>query len=234
MTTASTTDRAAPAVPGVARRRWLRFFQAAGALAGVAGALAVAAGGVLPWARLTVFGVVFGVPGVFGLGALTLSAALLALLAGRRFPLLAVVCGLLALGLGLHAQRETGKALRKRTLALESALWPVNDRLIRAGLSPVEPFPPGQRRADLVGPGPDWTLWGGAVLALGGLTRFAAQRLACQCPRCKRGWPAARRDRVTFCPACGERVGPFVRCPSCAEPVALGDVFCGVCRTSLV
>lgn len=234
MTTASTTDHAARSVPGVARRRWLRLCQVAGALAGLGGALAIAVGGVLPWARLTVFGVVFGVPGVFGLGALTLSAALLVLLRGRHFPLLAVLCGLLALGLGQHAQRETGKALRKRTLALESALWPVNDRLMRAGLPPVEPFPPGQRRADLVGPGPVWTLWGGAALALGGMTRLAAQRFACRCPRCKRGWPAARQDRVTFCPACGERVGPFVRCPSCAEPVAPHDAFCGVCRAALV
>lgn len=232
---ASTTDRATPhLVPGMARRRGLRLVQAAGALAGVAGALAIAVGGVLPWARLTVFGTTFGVPGVFGLGALTLSAALLALPLGRRFPLLAALCGLLALSLGLHAQRETGKALRKRTLALESALWPVNDRLMRAGLPPVEPFPPGQRRADLIGPGPAWTLWGGAALALGGMTRFAALRLACRCSRCKRTWSAARQDRVTFCPACGERVGPFVRCPSCAEPVAPNDAFCGVCRTALV
>lgn len=234
MTTSSTTDRAAPVVADVARRRRLRFFQAAGALVGVAGALAVAIGGVLPWARLTIFGVVFGVPGVFGIGALTFSASLLALLVGRRFPLLAAMCGLLALGLGLHAQRETGRALRKRTLALESALWPVNDRLIRTGLPPVEPFPPGQRRTDLVGSGPAWTLWGGAALALGGMTRFAALRLACRCPRCKLGWPAARQDRITFCPACGERIGPFVRCPSCAEPVAPNDAFCGVCRTALV
>lgn len=216
-----------------ARRTGLRAARTIGALAAGAGALAIAWGAVLPWARLTVFGATYTLPGVFGLGALTLAGACLALVALRRFALVAAACGLLALVVGTHAQRETGRALKGRLLGLAQTLAPVNDRLMRAGLPPVEPFPLGQRWSDLVGPGPLWTVCGGAALLLGAGGRWASERTGCRCSRCGKGWPFARDARVTFCPRCGERVGAFVRCPVCRENVAPGDAFCAVCQAPL-
>ena len=219
------------------RRQARRLARRAALAVLIAGALTVAWGAVLPWARLTIFGVAMNVPGVAGWGALTVFAAFVALVFGRRYPLVAVACGLLALGLGAQAHKETGRALRLRTLALEQSLAPVNDRLMRIGLPPVEPFPPGQRRADLLGPGPLWTAWGGAVLALGAALRFAAVRSGGSCPRCHAAWRIAERDgeaaRIAFCPSCGERVGPRVVCPACRAPVLDADAFCAACGTAL-
>jgi hypothetical protein len=207
-----------------------------GALVGAAGALAVAVGGVLPWAHLTVFGMDLNVPGVVTgvAGATTLLAALIALTCLRAWPLVAVLCGLAALVIGARADEETGRVLRKQTLAIEVALMPVNAQLMRAGLPPVEPFPPGQRRRDLIGPGPRWALWGGAVLALGATLRFAAGRLAGACSRCGVRWPPERLGTITYCPACGERVGSGPQaCRVCRAPARSGDAYCAACGSPL-
>lgn len=203
----------------------------AGRIASVAGALAVAVGAVLPWARFSVFGVEITQPGVLGLGALSLSGALLALLWGRRLPLLGLLLGLFALGIGAHAERETGRTIKGRILQLQMALAPVNDKLMRVGLPPVEPFPLGTPWKDFVGPGPRWTFWGGAALMIGSAAVFAGGRLLRSCPHCGARWSAARA--VAFCPACGKRVGPLTACPACESPLEPNDRYCGACGANV-
>ncbi len=213
-----------------ARQKGLRALRRAGWVWYVAGAAAVLVGSVLAWVRFSVFGVEFSLPGVAGWGALTASCALLSLIGGRRFPLLGVLVGLLAMGIGSRAQQETGRAVRGRVLALTQALAPVNDKLMRVGLPPIEPFPLGQRWADHVGPGPLWTFWGGAALAVGAAAAFCGERLGRTCGRCGARWSPARM--VVFCPACGERAGPLIACPACQSPLEPSDHFCAVCGSA--
>lgn len=213
------------------RQFGLRLLRGAGLAASVVGALIVAAGSVLPWARLSVFGLEITQPGVLGLGALSLSAAILALMWGRRFPLLGLILGLFALGVGAHAERETGRAVKGRILHLQVALAPVNDKLIRVGLPPIEPFQMGRPWKEFVGPGPLWTFRGGAILALGSAAIFTGGMLLRSCFRCGARWSPARA--VAFCPACGERVGPLRACPACESPVEPKDRFCAACGVTI-
>ena len=218
----------------VRSRTLLRRLSWAGLVLGGAGSIAVAVGAVLPWARFTVLGVDVALPGIAGWGALSLSGALLALFCLRRLPLLAVLLGLLAAGMGAHAQKETGRALKGRLLGLQQALAPVNDKLLRVGLPPVEPFAIGRPWREFVGPGPVWTFWGGAALALGGAALFAGMRLARTCPGCGALWSPERAGSIAFCPACGGRAGSAVTsCPACHAAAELDDRFCASCGVSL-
>lgn len=218
-----------------ARRRpvALRRLRLAGLILGGAGAAAVAVGAVLPWTRFGIFGTEFSIPGVMGWGALTLAAALAALVVGRRAPLLAVAVGMLALGVGAQAQRETGRAVKGRVLELQRSFDNVNSRLMQVGLPPIEPFERGRLWRDFVGPGPLWTFWGGAALAVGAAAVFAGERLGRSCPRCGITWSAIRAGRVTFCPACGIRLGPITQCRACGGSVEPKDTFCATCGASL-
>ena len=218
---------------GGARRVSPRTLWWVGALWSTAGAGAMAVGAVLPWARVPLFGVELDVPGVAGLGALTLFAAFLALVFGRRAPLLAVALGLTALAIGAQAQQETGRAVKGHLLGLQQALAPVNNNLARAGLPTVDPFPMGRPWEEFVGPGPLWTFWGGTALAVGAAVMVAGERLGRSCPRCAARWSPARAGTVTFCPACGLRIGPRSACPSCQAPVEPGDIFCAACGVGL-
>ena len=211
------------------RQLGLRLLRGAGIAASVAGALTVAAGSVLPWARFSVFGVEITQPGVLGLGALSLSGAILALMWGRRFPLLGVLLGLFALGVGAHADRETGREVKGRILHLQFALAPVNDKLMRVGLPPIEPFPLGRPWKDFVGPGPTWTFRGGALLALGSAAIFTGGRLLRSCARCGARWSPARAATIVFCPVRGERSGPLRSCPACDASIEPKDRFCAAC-----
>lgn len=217
------------------RKRQTAFaaLRIAGGVTAAAGCAAIAYGAVLPWARFTVFGVDLTAPGVTGWGALSLSAALVALVSGRRFPLLGLLLGLLALGIGNQAQRETGRILKGRVLGLQQALVPVNDKLMRVGLPPIEPFPLGRPWRDYLGPGPLWTFWGGTLLAVGSAAIFAGDRLGRSCPRCGAQWRRARAGTVVFCPACGEPVAPLAACPACLAPAEPGDHFCTACGVAL-
>lgn len=214
------------------RTRGLNGLRWAGMALLFSGGIATAVGAVLPWAQFMVFGVSFVIPGVMGMGALTLVAAAAALLYGRRFPLAAVLAGLCAVGIGLTAKQETGRAIKQRLLGLDRALLPVNDKLMRAGLPPIEPFP-FTRRDDHLGPGPQWTLWGGAAIAIGAAGLFSGARLLRSCPRCAATWSPTRIGQVTFCPGCGFRVGPLVACPACRAEVEADDRFCAACAASL-
>ncbi len=212
-----------------ARGSALRGLWWAGLVLGVTGSVAIAVGAVLPWTRLTVLGVDVALPGVAGLGALSLCCGVLALFWGRRLPLLGVLLGLVALGIGAHAQQETGRAVKGRLLALQQALAPVNDKLTRVGLPPIEPFAWGRPWREFVGPGPLWTFSGGALLAVGSAALFAGARLQRSCPHCGAHWSPARAAPVAFCPACGKPAGPRVSCPACRAPVLPGDRFCAAC-----
>jgi hypothetical protein len=205
----------------------------AGLVLALAGSAAVAVGAVLPWTRFTVFGALVSIPGVAGLGALSLCCGVLALLWARRLPLLGVLLGLVAFGIGAHAQQATGRAVKGRLLGLGQALAPVNDKLLRVGLPPVEPFELGRPWREFVGPGPAWTFWGGAALAVGSAAVFAGGRLRRSCPHCGAHWPPARAGSVAFCPACGKRVGPLACCPACRAAVLPGEKFCAACGVSL-
>jgi hypothetical protein len=229
---------APPAAPVVARRQSVLVgVERTGWAAGVCGAITAAVGSVLPWTRFDVFGVDVRVPGVAGWGALTLAAAVVAVMAAfraRRLSLVGVLLGLFILAVAAQARAEGGRAVKARLLALTQALAPVNDRLLRVGLPPVEPFRLGQRWSDLVGPGPAWTAAGGALLALGSCGRFAAGRLRRSCFRCGASWSPARAGAVTFCPACAARVGPLTACPACRGPVEPRDTFCVRCAAPLL
>lgn len=206
-----------------------RAARISGLIVGGAGALIVAAGAVLPWTQFTVFGIDLFIPGVVGFGAATLAGAVLTLMRGRRWPIIGVLVGLLAIGIGRTAQQETGRAVQGRILGLKQSLGPVNDKLLRVGIPPIEPFPLGRRWADYIGPGPTWTINGGAILTVGSLALLLARGLPSWCPNCRRAWG---KDRVVaFCPHCGVAVGPPIVCRACHNPLEPGDRFCVACAT---
>lgn len=215
------------------QRAW-RALRLGGLLVAAGGAGALIVGAALPWALVPVFGMDLTIPGVAaGWGAVTLIAGALALRYASRFPLVGVLLGLIALSVGAQAGATTGRAVRGRLLALNNALYPVNDKLIRAGLAPVEPFGYARSWASLVGPGPRVTVWGGAALALGAAAMLVGERMGRVCPRCSFRWSSTRTAVVAFCPACGARVGPPVACPACQASVEPGDRFCAACGTTL-
>ncbi|MBC8101107.1 MAG: zinc ribbon domain-containing protein [Cytophagales bacterium] len=195
------------------------------------GAFALVVGGVLPWMRFSLFGIAVGVPGVTGWGAATATIGLLTLSASllrRRAPLLVSVLGMVALIVGQRAQQETGPGFLKRLLAFENAIAPVNARLAQVALPPIEPFGAGIGRSrDYLGPGPLWTVVGGATLAIGAALTFAGGRLGRSCGHCGALWRTGRS--VRFCPACGTDAGGPVLCLQCRTPLESGDGFCAVC-----
>lgn len=210
---------------------WLRW---TGAALTLGGALASIAGGILPWARFTLLGMVVGIPGALEWGAVTTGIGLLVLSVNglrRRLPLLVMILGLVGFGIGLQAQKETGRLMRGRLLSLENSLAPVNARLAQVTLPPIEPFGPGiGRSGDYLGPGPLWTIWGGAALALGGTLSFTGGRLGRSCGYCGCLWKTGRV--VRFCPSCGKPTQKTDLCIQCRSPLEGKDRFCAACGTS--
>ena len=210
---------------------WLRWI---GAAFTFAGALALVVGGILPWARFTLLGMEVGIPGVLEWGAVTMGIGLLVLSVQglrRRLPLLVLVLGFAGLGIGMQAQKEAGKVLRGRLLALENGLAPVNARLAQVTLPPIEPFGPSIGRSrDYLGPGPAWTIWGGVGLALGGTLGFVGGRLGRSCRSCGFTWRSGRI--VHFCPSCGTSTGNDILCTRCQSPLEGRDRFCVSCGSS--
>jgi len=211
-------------------RRLLRGIAAA--LTG-AGALIVLIGAVLPWAHFTLLGVAVAVPGILSIAGCVTAALGLIALAGTfwRWPLVGVLLGVTALGIGGYAVSEAGRGVIGHLLAANNALAPVNARLAQAGLPAIEPFGGsiGPRRS-YVGPGPLWVFWGGGAVALGSAMRFAIARLDRTCSACGQLWQADRE--VGFCPLCGTLQDDQNHCRSCGQPLAPGDRFCTRCGTS--
>lgn len=213
--------------PNRALRRTGRWIEIAGLILAGGGGLAVIVGGVLPWARFVVFGVPVALPGVAVGGALAAMLGVLGFVNARR-PLLAMLLGIACFIIGGMAQREVGQTVRRQILRAELTLAPMNDRLAQVALPPLEPFQGIGSADSYVGPGPLWTLFGGAGLALGGVLRFAGGRQARQCLSCGLVWSAGRE--VHFCPRCGtSAAAPGAGCPACHRPLAPGDSFCVHC-----
>jgi hypothetical protein len=211
-------------------RRNGRWLETAGLILAGAGSLAVLVGGVLPWARFVVFGVPVSLPGVAAGGALAAMLGILGFVNARR-PLLTMLLGIACFVIGGAANREVGQAVRRHILRAELTLAPMNDRLARVALPPLEPFQGIGAANSYVGPGPLWTLFGGAGMALGGALRFAGGRQARLCRNCGALWSAGRE--VHFCPRCGASAAePGEGCPSCQRPLAPGDKFCVHCGTA--
>lgn len=210
---------------------WLGW---AGAVLTFGGALSLIVGGILPWARFQILGTEIGIPGAVEWGAVTIVVGLLVLsVTGlrRRLPLLVMVLGLVGLVIGMRAQEETGKHVRGRLLAVENSIAPVNARLAQVALPPIEPFGPGLGRSgDYLGPGPLWTVVGGACLALGGTLSFTGERLGRSCRRCGVLWRTGRT--VLFCPSCGTSTGRTDACIRCLSSLESGDRFCASCGTA--
>jgi hypothetical protein len=214
-----------------ARRQNAVWLNRGGLTLRVLGALAVLVGSVLPWAKLTIFGVDLSLPGVAGLGAVTATLGLMALILPRALPLLGVALGLACLLIGGQTQRSVGRTILHYVLAIETRLAPVNAKLARVAIPPIEPFEGIGPAARYVGPGALWTAWGGAALALGGALQFAGGRLGRTCVSCGTVWPPDRL--LNYCPRCGVFAATVPLCSACHEPLWSGDRFCGHCGTSV-
>jgi len=209
------------------RRRATLWMVRGGLTLRVTGALAVLVGSVLPWAKLTVFGVDLSLPCVAGWGAVTASLALMALVRPRALPLLGVALGLIYLAVGGQARQGVGRKVLQYVLLVETRLAPVNDKLARVALPPIEPFDGFGPAGRYVGPGPLWTVWGGAALALGADLQFAGGRLGRTCAACGVLWPTDRI--IQYCPRCGALAAAGPLCSSCHSPLWRKDRFCAHC-----
>lgn len=212
------------------RRRGPVWLRSVGNILSILSALGLILSSLLPWAQFTFFGNEVRFPGVIGWGMLTLLIGVLTLAAGwlRRLPLLMVLLGLLSILAALQAERDAGKAVRRRILETRMMMAPVNARLEQITLPPVEPFGPGIRPArDYVGPGPLYAAIAGSMLALGATLTFVGGRMGRSCGVCGALWREGRA--VFFCPACGVSAGKSHLCPVCHNPREPGDHFCVRC-----
>jgi len=207
----------------------------------VAGGLLLVAGAFLPWAYVPVGRMRLPLPGVLGLGGVTLLLGLWLALRPRLQPLIALPLALaVALWVPL-AGDELAHQVRGGLISLQLWLAPVNRLLEQFRISGIEVVDLGQPRAAYLGPGLAVTAWGAGVAALGSLVRlFIAgegpprlqDRLAPhRCPACAVPIPRARSAR--FCPTCGASLGGPPLCPACHTPAEPNDRFCAACGVSL-
>lgn len=202
-------------------------------LCGAAGLVIAAA---LPWATVTLLNTSLSVPG-FALGWGGVSAGIGVLCVAqfgflRRFAFIALGLGVAAAGIGLHAERETGKSVVRYLLNIQRRLAPVNARLAEVTLPPIEPFGSRiNRRRDYVGAGVGYTIWAGGAVAAGSVLLMAGDRWRRTCGYCRRAWSAKRGESVSFCPNCGKRPVSVPLCTECATPLLRGERFCPVCGT---
>lgn len=196
---------------------------------GMAGAAAVAVGGVLPWAMLTIFGVPLALPGVLNLwGAVAIGLAALAFTWSRAFPWLWLVLGLAAMYIGMDAEKTVGREVVRFKLHVERALLVTNARLAQATLPPIEPFSGIGPAREHLGPGPFWVFWGGVTLAGGGTCQLLGARLRRTCGNCGTFW-SSRRDGLSYCPRCGTAADDTPHCANCRRALERNDRFCASC-----
>ncbi len=216
--------------------RWLGV---AGVVIAPVGACVVVAGAILPWATFSLFGVPLNVPGALvWTGGVSASVGALALTRTRRWPVLGALLGLIPLYIGYQANQTMPRETVSRLLSLQRQFESVNGRLTLVGAPPIEPFGSsvGPRR-DHSGPGPLWTLWGGAALTAGSLLQIAGDRFARACRSCGRLWSRERAQGKNggpaFCPHCGAPAGPPVLCARCNGDLEPTDKFCPSCGVAI-
>ncbi len=171
---------------------------------GMLGAGVVVIGAFLPWARLALFGLEIGLPGALWIvGAGCVALALLGLGALGRAPWLACACGLGCLILATQGRVSAPREVIRRKLDLQQRLAPLNDRLARIAVPPLEPFEGIGRAADHAGPGSLIALLGSVLLIAGSALRALSLRSTRELPRfCTRcGTPRDPAD--AYCGGCG-------------------------------
>jgi hypothetical protein len=174
---------------------------------GMLGAGGVLVGALLPWARLAIFGLEIGLPGVLWLlGAGCIALALIGLGMLARLPWLACACGALCLVLSMQGRAQAPREIVRRKLDIQQQLVPLNDKLARIAVPPLEPFASVGRASDHAGPGAALSLLGSALLTFGGALRAWGRRSGRSSPR--------------FCTRCG-------------TPREIADIYCGGCGASL-
>jgi hypothetical protein len=193
---------------------------------GGAGALVALVGTVLPWAQLEILGLALRLPGaLWPMGIVSLGVALLGLVSLGRAPALACVLGLLCVGAAWQGRAWAPREIVRRKSVVVQSLAPINDRLARIAVPPIEPFGSIGRSADHQGIGGDVTLLGGLALFLGGLGRTLALRNAGRCGNCGNPW----RNGARFCVHCGNSRTSEPSCTRCGEPLQTMDAFCSAC-----
>jgi Double zinc ribbon len=182
-------------------------------------------GGIIPWVRFAIFGTPIEIPGVALGGAATMTLAFFTLTFARKIPVLRIVLGILIIAIALYAQKTLGEIVVRQMLGIERSLSEVNGRLAQVTLPPIEPFSGIQARREHLGPGPLWTIGGGAGIVLFTLAEIAvALRF---CPHCRARWKPTRT--ILFCPQCGKRPEQVSACPHCGTECEKGDQFCVGC-----
>jgi hypothetical protein len=190
---------------------------------GACGALLVLVGAALPWARFTVFGLDIGLPGgLWPRGAASVGLAMVSVLTLRRVPWLAAVVALGCLITTWQARAAAPREVIRRTLEMEQALAPINDKLARITVPPIEPFGGVGRARDRTEVGGTVALLGGALLVTGAILRLTPER----CRGCRARW---RSPAQRFCPACGQARIAGPHCAHCGEPQRTGEMFCPMC-----
>jgi hypothetical protein len=186
-------------------------------------------GGIIPWVRLAIFGTPIEVPGVVLGGAATITLAFFTLTFARKLPFLRLVLGVLIIAVALYAQKTLGEVVVRQMLGIQRSLSDVNGRLAQVTLPPIEPFSSVQARREHLGPGPFWTMMGGAGIVLCTLAEIAvALRF---CPHCHARWKPTRT--ILFCPQCGKRPEIVHACPQCGAECEKNDQFCAGCGRGL-
>ncbi|MGC4046060.1 MAG: hypothetical protein QM758_19895 [Armatimonas sp.] len=194
-----------------------------GVFMGVLGALLVLVGAALPWARFTVFGLEVSLPGgLWPRGAACVGLAVVAALSLRRLPYLAAALAVACLITAWQARTQAPREVIRRTLEIQQALNPINDKLARITVPPIDPFGGIGSSRDHAGVGSTITLIGGVLLLGGAALRLMPER----CRSCRTPWRSAA---FRFCPTCGiaRTTGPH--CGRCGEPMQKRDSFCTQC-----
>ncbi len=203
------------------------------------GAGLVTAGALGPWASVTLFhNIAVSIPGPFFLsGNICLATGVLVLLGARRSPLLCLLGAVLALWQVTEARVQVPRLVRHQVIGAQMALFPWNSLLTQFHIREVQVSDYSVPDAALLGPGLQWTGWGGALLLAGavfglpsdpvfGWVIGRAVRVACR--RCGARWPLARGAQ--FCPECGEPVVKGRRvCPHCRAEASGNDKHCIAC-----
>ena len=194
-----------------------------GVFLGVLGALTVLVGAALPWARFTIFGLEVSLPGgLWPRGAACVGLAVVAALSLRRLPYIAAVLALGCVITAWQARTQAPRDVIQRTLEIKQTLAPINDKLARITVPPIEPFGGVGRRSDYMGIGSTITLIGGVLLLAGVGLRLSPER----CRSCRASWRSATHR---FCPACGVARISRPHCGRCGEPLNKLFKFCPQC-----